>query len=46
MPKIFALDYGKKRIGVAETDDMQIIASGLTTIETPKILEFIEKYLN
>jgi len=45
MAKLLGIDYGKKRTGIAETDDMQIIASGLTTVETPKIWDFLEKYL-
>ena len=39
-----AIDYGKKRCGIAVTDDMQIIASGLETIETSDIFEFLKKY--
>jgi len=42
MSKILAIDYGKKRVGIAITDALQIIASGLTTIETPKIFEFLQ----
>lgn len=42
MGKIVAIDYGGKRTGVAETDTLKIIASGLTTVETPKLLEFLE----
>jgi putative Holliday junction resolvase len=34
MPRIIALDYGLKRTGIAVTDPMQIIATGLTTVET------------
>jgi len=34
MGKLIALDYGKKRTGIAVTDELQIIASGLTTVET------------
>ena len=45
MAKLLGIDYGKKRTGIAETDDMQIIASGLTTVETAKIWDFLEKYL-
>ncbi len=45
MSKILALDYGKKRTGIAVTDDMQIIASGLTTIDTDVLFEFLENYL-
>ena len=44
MGKIMAIDYGKKRCGIAVTDDMQIIASGLETIETRDIFEFLKKY--
>lgn len=43
MSKILAIDYGKKRVGIAITDVLQIIASGLTTVETPKIFEFLQK---
>lgn len=43
MGKIFAIDYGKKRTGIATTDEFQIIASGLTTIETTTLFTFLEK---
>ncbi|MCB9223510.1 MAG: Holliday junction resolvase RuvX [Crocinitomicaceae bacterium] len=46
MGKLIALDYGKKRTGIAVTDDLQIIASGLTTVETPSLFSFLEKYFN
>lgn len=46
MGKLVAIDYGKKRCGIAETDSLQIIASGLTTVETPKMQAFIVDYLN
>lgn len=45
MPKIVAIDYGTKRCGIAETDSLQIIASGLTTVETKNMHEFIVNYL-
>ena len=44
MGQILAIDYGKARTGIAVTDDMQIIASGLTTVETPKLVDFLNKY--
>ena len=44
MPRIIAIDFGKKRTGIAVTDDFQIIASGLTTVETPQILKFLSDY--
>ena len=46
MGKIIALDYGAKRTGIAVTDDLKIIASGLTTVETPKLLAFLENYIS
>jgi len=44
MAKILALDYGTKRTGIAVTDDMQIIASGLTTVLTKELLPFLKQY--
>ncbi len=40
-----AFDYGTKRIGIAVTDPLQIIATGLTTIHPKDIVEFLKKYL-
>lgn len=45
MGRIVAIDYGKKRTGIAVTDTMQIIASGLTTVATPELLAFILDYV-
>jgi len=45
MAKILAIDYGQKRVGLAATDDLQIIASGLTTVHVKDIIPFIEDYL-
>ena len=45
MPRILAFDYGTKRIGIAVTDPLQIIATGLDTIHPKDILEFLKKYL-
>ena len=45
MAQILALDFGLKRVGIAVTDDLQIIASGLTTIPTKDIFKFLENYL-
>ena len=46
MSRILAIDYGKKRIGIAITDELQLIASGLTTVQTPEIFEFLTSYLS
>ena len=45
MGRILAFDYGKKRIGLAVTDPMQIIASPLTTIAPSEIENFLHDYL-
>ncbi len=45
MARLLGIDYGTKRIGIAVTDPLQIIASGLTTVPTGQIFEFLEKYL-
>ncbi len=44
MARILAIDYGSKRTGIAVTDELQIIASGLTTVPTKELLDFLEKY--
>lgn len=46
MAKVIAIDYGSKRVGVAVTDDLQIIASGLTTVHSKDIVQFLEDYIN
>lgn len=45
MGRILAIDYGAKRTGLAVTDPLQIIASGLTTVETPKLMGFLKNYI-
>ena len=42
--RILAIDYGTKRTGIAVTDPLQIIASGLCTVETPILLAFLKQY--
>lgn len=44
MGQILAIDYGKKRCGLAVTDDLQIIASGLDTVDTSVLLEYLKRY--
>ena len=46
MGRILALDFGKKRTGVAVTDPLQIIASGLATVETKQLLVFLKDYIS
>lgn len=44
MPRILAIDYGSIRTGIAVTDELQIIASGLTTVATKEVLTFLKDY--
>lgn len=45
MSRILAIDYGRKRTGVAVSDAIQIIANGLTTVPTHELLDFITGYV-
>lgn len=45
MARLLALDVGAKRTGVAETDPLQMIASPLPTVESAKLMEFLEAYI-
>lgn len=45
MGRIMAIDYGRKRTGLAVTDELQLIATGLTTVETHKLMPFLDDYL-
>jgi len=44
--RILAIDFGKKRTGIAITDELQIIASGLTTVETKLLISFLKDYVS
>ena len=45
MARILAIDYGQKRTGLAVTDNLQMIANGLTTVETKDLEKFLAEYL-
>ena len=45
MGRILALDYGRKRTGIAVTDPMQLIANGLTTVPTHQLMTFLLEYV-
>lgn len=45
MPRILAIDYGTKRVGLAATDPLQIIATGIGTIHAKDLLDFLDKYV-
>ena len=44
MPRILAIDYGLKRTGLAVSDPLKIIASALTTVETPQLFNYLKDY--
>jgi putative holliday junction resolvase len=46
LPRIIAIDYGLKRTGLAVTDPLQIIATALTTIESPKLIPYLKDYFS
>lgn len=44
MARIIGIDYGTKRVGIAVTDPLQIVAAALDTIPTDKVLQFLKEY--
>lgn len=46
MAQALALDFGIKRTGIAVTDDMKMIASGLKTVETKELMPFLKDYIH
>ncbi len=45
MSRILSIDYGVRRTGIAVTDSLQLIANGLTTVETKTLLAFLQDYV-
>ena len=45
MSRVLCIDYGVRRTGIAVTDPLQIIANGLTTVETQKLMKFLQDYV-
>ena len=45
MARILCIDYGGKRTGIAVTDPLQIIATGLTTVDSKELIPFLKKYI-
>lgn len=46
MGRLMAIDYGRKRCGIAVTDPLRIVATGLTTVETRGLIEYVRKYVS
>jgi putative holliday junction resolvase len=44
MGRILAIDYGQKRVGIAVTDEMKIIANGLATVHVKDVIAFLKDY--
>ncbi len=45
MGRIVAIDYGRKRTGIAATDVLQLIANGLTTVSSGEVVKFLSEYV-
>lgn len=45
MGRLVAIDFGQKRVGIAVSDPLQMIANGLTTVATGEIFDFLRKYV-
>jgi putative Holliday junction resolvase len=45
LPRILSIDYGLRRTGLAVTDPLQIIATGLTTVESKQLIPFLKDYI-
>ncbi|KGK28791.1 Holliday junction resolvase RuvX [Cellulophaga sp. E6(2014)] len=45
MARIVALDFGKVRTGIAVTDELQLIASGLSSVATKELIDFLKNYI-
>lgn len=45
MGRVLSIDYGVRRTGLAVTDPLQIIAGGLATVDTPRLLSFLQDYV-
>ena len=46
MGRILAIDYGSKRVGIAVTDPLKMIATGLTTVHSKDVISFLKDYIN
>ncbi len=45
MGRLMAIDYGKKRCGIAVTDPLRIVANPLATVETARLIDFVRDYV-
>ena len=45
MARLLAIDYGRRRCGIAVTDPMRIVATGLPTVSTSQLIQFVKQYV-
>lgn len=45
MGRILAIDYGRRRCGIAVTDPLRIVATALATVDTPRLMDFLQEYM-
>ena len=45
MGRLLSIDFGRRRCGIAVTDPLRIVANGLTTVDTPKLIDFVKAYM-
>lgn len=45
MGRLLSIDFGRKRCGIAVTDTLRIVATGLTTVDTPRLCEYVKAYV-
>lgn len=45
MGRLMSIDFGRKRCGIAVTDPLRIVANGLTTVDTPTLIDFVKRYI-
>jgi putative Holliday junction resolvase len=45
MGRLLSIDYGRKRCGIAVTDSLQIVATGLTTVATAQLIDYVKAYV-
>lgn len=45
MGRLLSIDFGRKRCGIAVTDTLRIVATGLTTVPTAQLIDFVKRYI-
>ena len=46
MGRILAIDYGRKRVGLAVTDPLHLVANGLDTVHAKDVLDYLKQYMD